>query len=786
MNEILLHDTEIVEADLYLQTHSTNPFLSPSTITSSIQAFLQNTPTFDSLFSVTRVQKRLYSQLALPLNHNPSILLRTQDLPPVYEENSCIYIFNSDHLKEGRNRIGKRPYMFETPSEESFDIDTEVEWQLATKIAEEFYADMHGFDDPDPDRNSKVLGVKKVEGHGYSINKNTVLVTAPYMMPHVKRFVPVLESFGLNVIVADVEERLEENDLLQYASKFDAVICGDDRFTENVYAACQGRLKVVSKWGTGVDSLKPQMAEKYGVKVTRTPGAFTKPVSDSVLGYILAFARQQPKMDRAMKNNDWTKIYGSTIGEKTVGVIGVGQIGQAVMKKLVPFGCKLLGYDIAPVDTAFLKSVKANMVTLDELLRTSDFITIHCELNEQSHHIINTNNIEIIKKGCILINTARGPCVQEEAAVLGLRRGILGGAAFDVFENEPLPKSSLLAEFDNVMLAPHNSNQSPVAHENVHWNSIRNVLMELKIPWEDTTQQIDFDSYSSLGTKFETSLKELGKSPKVSDAGSKKYAIVTGALGGEARRCEEQRSGVGIGSETVLCLQDKGYTVIGLDRRDPNSVKNVRNVSDHFFNVNIAKFVQRQQCPDTIKTLESVKSLISGSLTLLVNNAAHQVVKPCENITSDDWRETMDTNVHAPFALTQFFLPELKTSKGNVVNIASIHANLTKPGFVAYASSKGALVSLTKSMAIDLGPSGVRVNAILPAAVSTPMLMDGFKDNPSGYDKLASFHPIGRIGTPREIGEFVCFLSNSINAGFVTGSALAIDGGIGGRLQDPV
>lgn len=140
------------------------------------------------------------------------------------------------------------------------------------------------------------------------------------------------------------------------------------------------------------------------------------------------------------------------------------------MKKLVPFGCKLLGYDIAPVESSFLKAVKATMTTLDELLRTCDFITIHCELNEQSHHIINTNNIEIIKKGCILINTARGPCVQEEAAVLGLRRGILGGAAFDVFESEPLPKSSLLSEFDNVMLAPHNSNQSPVAHENVHWN----------------------------------------------------------------------------------------------------------------------------------------------------------------------------------------------------------------------------------------------------------------------------------------------------------------------------
>lgn len=116
--------------------------------------------------------------------------------------------------------------------------------------------------------------------------------------------------------------RLEENDLLQYANKFDAVICGDDRFTETVYQACAPRLKVVSKWGTGVDSLRPSIAQKYGVAVTRTPGAFTKPVSDSVIGYILAFARQQPKMDKAMKNNDWTKIYGSTIGEKTVGVIG--------------------------------------------------------------------------------------------------------------------------------------------------------------------------------------------------------------------------------------------------------------------------------------------------------------------------------------------------------------------------------------------------------------------------------------------------------------------------------
>ena len=168
-----------------------------------------------------------------------------------------------------------------------------------------------------------------------------------------------------------------------------------------------------------------------------------------------------------------------------------------------------------------------------------------------------------------------------------------------------------------------------------------------------------------------------------------------------------------------------------------------------------------------------------------MNNAAHQVVSNFEGLTNADWRTTMDTNVHAPFALTQLFLPELKSGRGSVVNVASIHANLTKPGFVAYASSKGALVSLTKSLAVDLGPCGVRCNAILPAAISTPMLMDSFKADPKAYSRLAELHPVGRIGTPGEVAEFVAFLAGD-GAGFITGSALAIDGGMGGRLQDPL
>ena len=189
-------------------------------------------------------------------------------------------------------------------------------------------------------------------------------------------------------------------------------------------------------------------------------------------------------------------------------------------------------------------------------------------------------------------------------------------------------------------------------------------------------------SLQALGTTFSTAQPGSASPPAVpAPLGSAKYAIVTGALGG-------------IGSETVLTLKSRGYTVVGLDMRDPSASN--PDVCDHFFKVDISFFVLPTPDPATVSTLNDVKSLLHGSLHLLVNNAAHQVVSNFESLSCSDWRTTMDTNVHAPFALSQLFLPELKSARGSIVNVASIHANLTKPGFVAYASSKGALVSLTK------------------------------------------------------------------------------------------
>jgi CMP-N-acetylneuraminic acid synthetase len=136
MNEILGYDTSQVPADFYLQTHSTNPLLSSQTISRAVQVFQANYPVYDSLFSVTRLQTRLWDQLTRPVNHNPAILLQTQDLPPIYAENSNIYMFTRDTLISRRNRLGERPLMFEVAAEEALDIDNELDFRIAELMVE--------------------------------------------------------------------------------------------------------------------------------------------------------------------------------------------------------------------------------------------------------------------------------------------------------------------------------------------------------------------------------------------------------------------------------------------------------------------------------------------------------------------------------------------------------------------------------------------------------------------------------------------------------------------------
>ena len=130
MNDVLIYDTGQVQADFYLQTHSTNPLLKPETVSRAIESFMVGYPTHDSLFSVTRLQTRLYDQHGRAINHDPAVLIQTQNLPPVFEENSCLYIFTRENLIKWHHRIGKRPMMFEIDSDEAWDIDEELDFEI--------------------------------------------------------------------------------------------------------------------------------------------------------------------------------------------------------------------------------------------------------------------------------------------------------------------------------------------------------------------------------------------------------------------------------------------------------------------------------------------------------------------------------------------------------------------------------------------------------------------------------------------------------------------------------
>ncbi len=315
--------------------------------------------------------------------------------------------------------------------------------------------------------------------------KYTVLLTAPYMLPFLDRFRPVLESYDLDLIVPDVHERMEENDLLKYTSQFDGAICGDDRYTARVLEACSPRLKVISKWGTGVDSIDASACSRLNIILSRTPNAFTTPVADTVLGYMLAFARRGPWMDSAMKRGEWEKIPGIALSECTLGIIGIGNIGKAVTRRAKAFGMKVLGTDIIEIDHVFISESGIEMTNIETLLPNSDFVTVNCDLNTTSHHLINFKTLAQMKSTAILINTARGPIVDEKALVAALQSGQVGGAALDVFEHEPLPLDSPLLKMDNVMLAPHNSNSSPSAWERIHWNTIKNLVEGLGLKYKE-------------------------------------------------------------------------------------------------------------------------------------------------------------------------------------------------------------------------------------------------------------------------------------------------------------
>ena len=305
-----------------------------------------------------------------------------------------------------------------------------------------------------------------------------VLVSAPYMQPVPEKYRKILEENSVELLVPHVDERLSEEELLEIIEDVDGVISGDDHFTKLVFESAK-KLKVISKWGTGIDSIDKEAATAVGVAVRNTPNAFTLPVADSVMGYILCFARKLPWMNEQMRDGIWDKIPGVSLSECTLGVIGVGDIGKAVVRRASGFGMRIMGNDIVDMPKAFIKETGIIMVSKEKLLKESDFVSLSCDLNPTSHHIMGRSEFSTMKPTAWLINAARGPLVDEPELIDAIEKKMIAGAGLDVFEAEPLPKESPLRSFSNVMLAPHNSNSSPAAWERVHESTVKNLLEEL-------------------------------------------------------------------------------------------------------------------------------------------------------------------------------------------------------------------------------------------------------------------------------------------------------------------
>ena len=234
-------------------------------------------------------------------------------------------------------------------------------------------------------------------------------------------------------------------------------IRSSQKFTDRVFASCV-RLRMVSVWGTGTDHVDLAAAARHGVTVTNTPGVSAISIAEHTLALMLAVARRIPQVDRATRAGEWARGRSVELHGKTCGIIGLGAIGRQFAKLAAGIGMRVIAWTMHP-------SPGDQVVPLEELYRTSDVISLHLRLSAETEGMIGAEQFALMKRGTILINTARGAIVREIALINALTSGRIAGAGLDVFVSEPLSPGHPLTGLDNVVLTPHCAGITPEALE---------------------------------------------------------------------------------------------------------------------------------------------------------------------------------------------------------------------------------------------------------------------------------------------------------------------------------
>ena len=269
------------------------------------------------------------------------------------------------------------------------------------------------------------------------------------------RFCGPLEAAGLEVVVLPPGEANlpTESELLEALHGVEAVIAGSEPYQRRLFAA-HPQLRVIARNGVGYDSIDVAAATAAGVVVTIAPGTNQGSVAEHTFALILGLTRHIPSRHAALAAGGWNRLLSRPIRGQTLGLAGLGRIGRAVATRAVAFEMRVLAYDPRP-DTAFCSAYGIGLVSFEQLLAESDFLSLHLPLSPETRHIINRETLAKMKPGAVLVNTSRGGLVCEADLVEALRSGRLAGAALDVFEEEPTPADNPLRTLPNVILTPH-------------------------------------------------------------------------------------------------------------------------------------------------------------------------------------------------------------------------------------------------------------------------------------------------------------------------------------------
>lgn len=284
-----------------------------------------------------------------------------------------------------------------------------------------------------------------------------VLVTCPPMLRSIDHFTEIFEQKGIELVLPEVVQTLSVEELTALVPTVDGWIIGDDPANEEVFEAGKaGKLKAAVKWGVGVDNVDFKAAERLGIPITNTPGMFGNEVADVAISLMLGLTRSTFFIDRNIRQGNWVKPAGMSLTDKTVAVMGLGDIGRSVVRRLKGFDVKINGYDPYAKNTEGIDELLA----FPDRIQEADIVIVTCALTPETRHLINEQSLRQMKDGVLIVNVSRGPLIDEKALLEALQSGHVAGAGLDVFEEEPVQTSNPLLAFENCVFGSHNGSNT--------------------------------------------------------------------------------------------------------------------------------------------------------------------------------------------------------------------------------------------------------------------------------------------------------------------------------------